>query len=167
MRLSRYLRRGFVQFHLDFVPPPIEETTYEPERYIRWVKEQVIAELADLLDATRNVGNRSKLFIDLWNREKKASTAVGRGVAMPHVRSKQVSEPVLGFVRSEHAIEFDAPDAEPVRYFVVIVGPAFDPRLYLEIYRELASVFTSDGIREALDSAQSVGEIYRIFDGVY
>ncbi len=167
MRLSPYLRRGFVRFGLDTHPPPIEETDFESERYVRWVKERVISELADLLYETGNVGNRSKLFTDLWNREKKASTAVGRGIAIPHIRSKQVTDPILGFVLCENGIEFDAPDREPVRYFVVVVGPAFNPELYMGIYKALARIFTSDRIHETLEHVHGVGQVYQIFDGVY
>ncbi len=167
MRLSPYLRRGFVRFELGTKPPKLEETDLEPSRYVRWVKEQIINELADLLYATGNVSNRSKLFTDLWNREKKASTAVGRGVAIPHIRSKQVTEPVLGFVRCDKGVEFDAPDGEPVHYFVVIVGASYRPDLYMGIYKALAQIFTSDRIHETLEEVYVVGQIYRIFDGVY
>ncbi len=167
MRLATCLQRGFIRFELETnIEPPEEEDTGR-QAYVTEVKKAVIGELADLLAETGHVGNRNKLFLDLWNREKKAATAVGNGIAIPHIRSRQVKEVVLGFARSYEGYEFDAPDGEPVHFFIVIVGPSYDPKLYLKVYKEVAKMFRFDGIRERLFDAWSEGEVYRLFDGKY
>ncbi|MCA8924407.1 MAG: PTS sugar transporter subunit IIA [Planctomycetes bacterium] len=64
-----------------------------------------------------------ELLQAIYEREKLHSTALGEGVAMPHVRLKQVKafRTVLG--RSRGGIEFAAPDGQAVRLFLMIVGP--------------------------------------------
>jgi mannitol/fructose-specific phosphotransferase system IIA component (Ntr-type) len=146
------------------VEPP-EEEEYDREKHVARVKEAVIQELAGLLAGTGRVGNANKLFLDLWNREKKASTAVGHAIAIPHIRTRQVKEPIMGFARSSEGYDFLAPDGEPVRIFIVIVGPSFDPDQYLKIYKAIAEMFRYDGIRERLFEAWTEGEVYRLFDG--
>ena len=167
MRLSPYLQNGFIRFELETRIDPPEEEEYDRGRHVQRVKEAVIGELADLFAETGRVGNRNKLFLDLWNREKKATTAVGHNLAIPHIRSNQVKEPILGFARSTEGYDFDAPDGEPVRIFVALVGSSFDPDSYLKIYKELAEMFRFDVIRERLFESWSEGELYRLFDGKY
>lgn len=165
MRLSPYLQRGFIRFEMETRVDPPEEEEYDREKYVGRVKEAVIGELAELLAGTGNVGNASKLFRDLWNREKKATTAVGHGIAIPHIRTQQVKDVILGFARSHEGYEFGAPDGGKVHFFIVVAGSAFDPAQYLKIYRSVAEMFTFDGVRERLFESWSEGEIYRLFDG--
>src|SRR5262245_33989401 len=109
MRMIQLLRKGFVCLELDF--PEVEPLEDEQHRK-RWVREQkeaVIRELVRLLDRTGRVNNKSALFHDLWNREKRQGTAIGMGIAIPHVRTLQVRQPLLGFARSSDGVAFDAP----------------------------------------------------------
>jgi mannitol/fructose-specific phosphotransferase system IIA component (Ntr-type) len=167
VRLSPFLQNGFIRFDLDVRVGPPEEDEYNEEKHLLDVKKAVIEEVARLIAQTGLVGNESKLFLDLWNREKKASTAVGHGIAIPHIRSKQVRGVVLGFIRSREGYDFGAPDGEKVHFFIIIVGSAFDSDLYLKVYRQVSQMFRFDGIREALFAAETEGEIYRLFDGKY
>ena len=167
MRLSPFLQKGFIHFDLDVHVDPPEEEDYSEEKHRTEVKKAVIGEVARLVARTGLVGNESKLFLDLWNREKKASTAVGHGIAIPHIRSKQMRDVVLGFIRSSEGFDFDAPDGEKVHFFIVIVGSAFDSDLYLKVYRQVSQMFRYDGIREALFEAETEGEVFRLFDGKY
>ena len=103
------------------------------------IREGVIAELCELLSATGEVANPNRLFRDLYNREKRAVTAVGEGVAFPHVRTLQVKSFVMAFGRSLEGLPFDAPDEEPVRLFFAMAAPPYEDRTYLKVYRSLAS----------------------------
>ena len=81
MQLTRYLRPAQVKLDLETRNDPEREAEVSPQRYLASLKESVLAELADLLDASGKVGNKSKLLTDLINRERKATTAVGKGIA--------------------------------------------------------------------------------------
>lgn len=148
------------------IEPP-EEEDYDHDRYVQRVKEGVIRELSDLLVETGHVANASKLFRDMWNREKKASTAVGHNLAIPHIRTQQIKDVILGFARSTDGYDFGAPDGEKVHIFVVIAGSSFDSETYLKLYRGISEMFRFDAVRERLFEAWSEGEVYRLFDGKY
>ncbi len=167
MRLSNFLQNGFVCLDLRTCIDPPDEEEYDRERYVQKVKEAVIGDVVDLFDATGRVDNRNKLFLDLWNREKKACTAVGNGIAIPHIRSKKVKDVMIGFARSLEGVEFDAPDGEPVHFLIVVVGSSFQPDLYLKVYRQVAEMFRFDGVRNLLHETWSVSDVYRMFDGNY
>ena len=84
MTLMRHIRSELIKLAMDTRQDP--ELTEDPNgsiRYLRSLKEEILEEIVDLFDATGQVGNRNKLLTDLVNRERKASTALGNGVAVP------------------------------------------------------------------------------------
>lgn len=162
MNLARYLKPAQIKVELLTRPTPPPEGT-PPEKH-RWdVKEAALNELCDLLDSSGKTGNKSKLQTDLVNREKKSSTAVGRGVAIPHVRTMQAKELILAVARSSEGIDFDAPDGEPVKLFFAMVAPPYDDKVYLSIYKEIGGLILKDESRQRLLDAKTEHEIIRVF----
>lgn len=159
MKLTRFIKPPQIRLELN-TQTPEPPAAGSRERFIWSVKEAVLGELAELFDASGRVVNRSKLVTDLCNRERKASTAIGEGVAIPHVRTLQAREFILCFARSTPGVEFGAD--EPVHLFVGVVAPPYDDRLYLEVYRELARIFKSERARETLLTTADVHEVVKI-----
>ena len=99
MRLTRYIREECVRLRLE-TQPPDEETLREAQEagdhmvrsLLRKAKEAVVREMAELLDQSGRISNVSKLTTDMLNREKKATTGIGGGLAIPHVRTIQARE---------------------------------------------------------------------------
>ena len=165
MRLSQIIRRGFVCFDMSTRDEPPEDPDYDRARYVRSVKREAVGEICDLFDSGGQVLNRTKLFNDLWNREKRATTALGSGIAIPHVRTMQARGLVLGFSRSADGLSFDAPDSQPVHLFFSIIGPRHEEATYLKIYREIAQIFRYPGAHQMLMDASSEWEVLRVLDG--
>jgi PTS system fructose-specific IIC component len=110
------------------------------------------------------VANQAKLFKDLDHRERKATTGIASGVAIPHVRSMQVKHFVMGFVRApQPGWPFLSLDGEPTRFFFLLASPPWDDRLYLQVYRELAAVIQDEETMEALGRAADVQEVMNAF----
>ena len=64
-------------------------------------------------------------------RENEASTGMGKGVAIPHVKHKSVKE-VLGVVGlSSAGIDFLALDKQPVHSVILLISPKDDPDEHL------------------------------------
>lgn len=167
MSLGRLFREELVKLELDAGPIPLPETVEPTEAALersRWhFKERVVEELAHLFAASGEIRNEHKFFVDMINREKKASTAIGEGLAVPHVRSLQPRTMVVIFARSTAGVEYYSPDKEPVHLFFGITAPSYDDADYLKIYKWLATSFTrEDWLRPALMSAENPGEVVRI-----
>jgi mannitol/fructose-specific phosphotransferase system IIA component len=140
INFRRILNAGSMRFELETraLPPASADDEEEPpdplgDKNLDRVREQVIAELADLLDASGAVSNRNRLFTDLFNREKKACTAIGDGIAIPHVRTIQARRFIMAFARSGEGLPFRAPDDEPVYLFFAMVSPPYEDRMYLRV----------------------------------
>jgi mannitol/fructose-specific phosphotransferase system IIA component (Ntr-type) len=59
----------------------------------------------------------------LMLRERVASTAVGKGVAVPNARALAVLEPCWVLGRSERGIDWDAPDGLPAHLILLVLTP--------------------------------------------
>src|SRR5256885_15845823 len=84
-------------------------------------KRAVLTELLGLL-----VGAGQPEFLDILRsveeREQVLSTGIGRGVAIPHGKSRQVQELQLAAGTSAAPVAFDALDGEPGRIFFLFIG---------------------------------------------
>jgi mannitol/fructose-specific phosphotransferase system IIA component (Ntr-type) len=143
MSLTRSLRNERVKMELDTREDPA--LLDDPEQSIRYrwgLKEAVLGEVCALFEAEGAVANQSKLLTDLLNRERKSSTALGKGLAIPHVRTMQARNFTAAVLRSTPGIWFDAADGEKVHLFFAIVAPPYDDQEYLKIYRQLGKAMT-------------------------
>ncbi len=162
MNITRFMKEELIV--LDFVseqePPP------EASESIKWKernKEQILSDLVTILERSGKIVNRTKILIDFINRERKATTGIGLGVAIPHVRSMQAKEFIIGIARSRAGYEFDALDGEPTQLFFVMAAPPYDDNLYLKVFKELSSYLQYDSFRRELLDAEQPYEIIRAF----
>jgi PTS system nitrogen regulatory IIA component len=99
-----------------------------------------------------------ELVIDvLLARERTSSTAIGDGIALPHVRQPVVapggrSAVSVSYLRAP--IDFGAPDGKPVGTVFLIVSPTV--RAHLQMLAHVARALLDPGFRGALDRRGSV-----------
>lgn len=162
MNIARLICPELIRMELLTQMPPEPEEPYNHERFVWSVKEAVVGELADLLALSGRIGNVNRLRNDLINREKKATTGLSDGFAVPHVRTREAREFVIAFARSLPGVAFDSLDGQPAHIFFPMVSPPYDDQLYLRIYKQLAEAVTYRGARRALMEAQDEGEVMRV-----
>jgi mannitol/fructose-specific phosphotransferase system IIA component (Ntr-type) len=163
MNLARMLKPEHILLELTTRELSEEErAAIPPEQYVWKMKEQVLDELAGLVTRSNRISNRNKLFLDLVNRERKATTGLSNGVAIPHVRTIYAKELLVGFARSTPGVEFGCLDGGPAHLFFVMVAPPYDDTAYLKLYRQLAEAFSIRDLRAEFMAAESEGEILRV-----
>lgn len=167
MNFRRFLRPDCIRLELETRrDPPDGEEEEDAARTLRRVREEVIHELAGLLDLSGEISNPRRLGRDLHDREKRANTAIGQGIAIPHVRTLQAKSFVMAFGRSGEGLPFEAPDEEPVHLFFAMAAPPYDDRTYLRIYRNLATALLDPEIFDRFMETQDPNEILYILKGV-
>ncbi|MEE4298372.1 MAG: PTS sugar transporter subunit IIA [Pseudomonadales bacterium] len=113
-------------------------------------------ELAAESIAERNTSlDAREVFEALMARERLGSTAVGHGVAIPHCRLDGCTAPVAALVRLATAIDFDAPDGEPVDLLFVLVVPGEAHEEHLQLLASAARALNDPAYRAALREAGS------------
>ena len=161
MRLSRYLTEASIRLEMETViEPPAEGISLK--KWCQEGKRLIISELVDLLEVGARIGNRTKLINDFVNREKKATTGIGYGVALPHIRSLQAKDFMIGFARSKPGYDFDALDHKPTHLFFVMAAPPYDDSMYLKVFKSLAEMLQYEKLRQELLEVDSAGEVIRV-----
>jgi mannitol/fructose-specific phosphotransferase system IIA component (Ntr-type) len=160
MNISRCLTEDLVKLELETVIEPPDEN-HSIERWRSESKEKILDELVGVLEIDSRIGNRKKLLEDFIHRERKATTAIGHGVAFPHIRSMQAKEFMIGFARSTEGYDFESPDEQPVHLFFIMAAPPYEDNFYLKVFKTLSEMLSYDSFREELMNVQSPGEVIR------
>lgn len=95
-------------------------------------------------------------------RERIGSTALGNGVALPHVRLEGLETPSAAFLKLESGIDFDSPDGQPVDLIFGLLVPETATEQHLQILSEIAQFFHDSSSRAKVrecSSAQSVFDL--------
>jgi len=119
-------------------------------------KKQVLQDLAEHAATLTRLGARD-VFETLLQRERLGSTAVGRGIAIPHGQIAGLERIVGVFARLQPAIDFEAPDEEPVDLVFLLLAPEHAGADHLKalarVSRLVRAPHASERLRAAHDSA--------------
>lgn len=121
-------------------------------------KKRLFEEASQLLEQKAGL-QQEAVFECLFAREKLGSTALGKGVAIPHGRTNVVKEAIGAFIRLQTPIAFDAPDEQPVNIIFILLVPENASAQHLNVLSELAGKFSQKAIRNALLNATSAEAI--------
>jgi len=91
-------------------------------------------------------------------REELLGTGTGGGVAIPHARLPDLKRPVLVFGRSTSGVDWDAPDGQPVHLVFLLLTPAEQDSLQLQILAALAQGLGTKPARERMIRARTDAE---------
>jgi mannitol/fructose-specific phosphotransferase system IIA component (Ntr-type) len=160
MNISRSLTEDLIKLELETEIEPFDGTG-AIEKWRAEGKEKLLDELVGILENDARIGNRKKLLEDFINRERKATTAIGHGVAFPHIRSMQAKEFMIGFARSTKGYDFGALDEQPAHLFFVMAAPPYDDKLYLRVFQTLSEMLHQESFRQELMEVKSPGEVIR------
>ena len=130
-------------------------------------KWDAIRQLVAFLMRTHRVEHvtEEELYQSVVEREKMASTAMGRGIAIPHGRIDEgpAIQGVMGICRE--GVDFDAPDGEPVRLIMLIVTPEDKKHLHLKVLASLSAMVRDETIRTRLMAAISPEDAMEVIEG--
>jgi len=125
-----------------------------PERILCHVnassKKRVLEYFSKLLAMDIEALTSHDIYESLWTRERLGSTALGKGVAIPHARVSQCDMTLAAFLHLEEGIDYDAMDKQPVDLLFALVVPESATDEHLEILAQLAEMFSEAEFRQQL-----------------
>jgi len=122
-------------------------------------KESALRNVVSLMRLPAEV-DREFLLQVLLAREAMASTAIGDGIAIPHVRNPivlHVTEPIVCLSFLEKPIDFGALAGKPVSCLFTLVSPTV--KAHLHLLSRLAYILRDKGLRGILQKQGSRDEI--------
>lgn len=92
-------------------------------------KDEVFAELAEMLLKEKRINNKAKFLDDVYTRESQCVTC-DMGIAYPHAKSAAVIEPAIAIGVVKTAIQYDADDEQPTVFFMIASPESGDHHIY-------------------------------------
>ncbi len=123
------------------------------------------ASLEEVLERVSTDGylrNKVKALDELLEREQLASTAIGGGMAIPHVFSDEARRPLLIMARSQEGVSFESLDGKPVHLIFVALAPRKDKDLFINILYHLVRFLKVQENFDALMQADDVAGVLAV-----
>ena len=124
-------------------------------------RDNAIAELIASLDKAGRLGkgNREEITKAVIKREKEASTGMGKGVAVPHVKHEAVKDVVATVGQSGVGIDFSSLDKRLVYSVILLISPVDNPDRHLQAMENIFKHLQRDRFRKFLRQSQTAEEI--------
>ena len=126
-------------------------------------KRDALTELANVLADAPQVKRGDELLSEILKREELMSTAVGRGIAIPHVRLSSVTDLVMavGVCRTPLS-DFQTVDDKPVNLLIMIAAAYNQHTYYLQTISYFSAKLKSQELRDAIANAATEKEVYEL-----
>jgi mannitol/fructose-specific phosphotransferase system IIA component (Ntr-type) len=95
----------------------------------------------------------------LLEREAMGSTGIGNGIAVPHVKGKEIRQMSLVLARVPKTLNFQAIDGRPVHTIFLLLAPPDDPEAHLKLLRWISSLARNPDFRKFVVTAKDAKEI--------
>ena len=145
-------------FSVDRVVFPLQTST----------KKEVVEELAGALVVTDqlNKDDLPKFVKEIMAREALGTTAIGRGIAIPHVRTALSSGlvGVLGFSRD--GVNFDSLDKQPTHAVFMLASPMADKDSQIRILGRIAAVANHGNFLNFLLQCRSAQDVVDLLEEI-
>lgn len=125
-------------------------------------KEEIISEMLDILVKAGKVSDKNVAYESVLERERKMSTGMKHGIAIPHGKTDVVKDLVACIGISDEPVDFDSLDQEPCRIFIMTLSPVNKTGPHLQFLAEVSLLFKSADKRQEILSTKDKSEVIRI-----
>jgi mannitol/fructose-specific phosphotransferase system IIA component (Ntr-type) len=124
-------------------------------------RDGAITELAESLSKAGKLAKNKwkEIARAVIKRENEASTGMGRGVAVPHVKHKVVKDVIAAIGLSSTGIDFSALDKQPVYSVILLVSPVDNPDRHLQAMENIFKHLQQERFRKFLRQCHSSAQI--------
>ncbi len=124
-------------------------------------KRDTLIALSENLSTAPQIKNRQELISEILRREELMSTAIGKGIAIPHVRLNSVTDLVISIGISRCDItDFQTLDDVPVRLLFMIAAAYNQHAYYLQTLSFFSARLKVTELRDGLLNCKTANEAY-------
>lgn len=125
-------------------------------------KEEIISEMLDILVRAGKIKDKQVALACVLDREKKMSTGIKHGIALPHGKTDCVKELVACIGISDSEVDFASLDKKPARIFIMTLSPLNKAGPHLQFLSQVSSLLKSDTMRARFLNAKTPEELIEI-----
>ncbi len=131
-------------------------------------KEDVIKELAKLIEENGNLTSSSEFVKAVLAREEQTSTGVGSEISIPHGKSEVVTKAAIAFARLAQPIEWESFDDKKVKLVFLLAVPAkSESDQHLKILSTLSRNLLNEDFKSDLLKAEDKEEVNSIIQNIF
>ena len=126
-------------------------------------RHDALVELATALSSAPQVKRSDELVSEILKREELMSTAIGRGIAIPHVRLSSVTDLVIAVgVCKTPITDFQPIDDMPVSLLFMIAAAYNQHSYYLQTLSYFSAKLKKKELRDSLLNAATTDDVYKL-----
>jgi mannitol/fructose-specific phosphotransferase system IIA component (Ntr-type) len=124
-------------------------------------RDGVITELVSALVKAGRLEDkkRREIIKAVINREQEASTGMGKGVAVPHVKHEAAKDVVAAIGLSSGGIDFTSLDSQLVYSVILLISPVDNPDRHLQAMESIFKHLQHERFRSFLRQSQTAEQI--------
>ncbi|RNC85587.1 MAG: PTS sugar transporter subunit IIA [Balneola sp.] len=126
-------------------------------------KKQVINSMIDLLSSKMDEDALEQVREGVFEREFVMSTGVGKGLAIPHCKTKAIDDNYAAFAKLSTPLDYDSIDNEPVELIFLLVGPDSKHSHHIKLLSRISRLMNSASFREKILSSTTKEVILEAF----
>ncbi len=128
-------------------------------------KEAILAEMVDLLTASGHIRDRDAVLRAVSEREKRMSTGMQNGIAIPHGKTDSVDCLIAALGIKRSGVDFGALDGQPSSIFVMTVSPDSRTGPHIQFLAEISRPLNDPAVRAKILAAASREEVLHLLIG--
>jgi mannitol/fructose-specific phosphotransferase system IIA component (Ntr-type) len=129
-------------------------------------RDGAISELVSALTDAGRVAKtkRHEIANAVIERENDASTGMGKGIAVPHVKHKMLHDIVAAIGQSSAGLDFTSLDKQPVYSVILVLSPVDEPDKHLQAMEKIFRHLNRPRFRKFLRQCQTAEQIKDLLD---
>lgn len=127
-------------------------------------KRQVLEEFVSAVKERNLIGDDKLVLEELLKRESLGSTALEKGIAIPHALIEEVNEPFLALAVFQNGIDFEAADQMPTYVLMMLLGSKNDPGAQLKILAHVCRLVKETNFVEQIRKINDPADICTLLE---
>jgi mannitol/fructose-specific phosphotransferase system IIA component (Ntr-type) len=116
--------------------------------------------IKELVQSLADAGAITKKSVDevtkaVIKREEGATTGIGKGIALPHVKLPAIKKPIAAIGLAPEGIDFNSLDAKPVFSVILLLSSSEQPEEHLQAMEAIFRHVQRDIFRKFLSQAET------------
>lgn len=129
-------------------------------------KKEILEKMVDLIESNTELLTDKKLFLQkIMEREEIGTTGIGKGIAVPHARSEELTNIVMALAVLKQPIDFNAPDEDKAKVILLVGAPKDKNNEYLDLLASISKSFRKKEFRDSVTTVANEDELLEILAG--
>lgn len=127
-------------------------------------KKDIINDMVNMINKDYTATQKKRIKQALLDREKLGSTAIGGGIALPHIRMKLIKKWTLIVAFSKQGFHFGSIDNQKTHVVFMLLQPQADGLSHLKIFSQLSTLFRNPNTLKQLLKIHTNQEFFQVLD---